>query len=445
LKAIKITVLAIALTSCSLFDEQEVISSVVKDENGVIIQNYPVWSTELVTSKQTGKLIPSFIYPIIYENHVTYPSGDKSDGNWDLVAMNISDGVEKWRWTSSEILDRWSNKRNAGLSLNTWVQLDDGFTSEEEVVDIFGINVATGTTSFRYKLEGESLNDDAITHKGKYYFHYFPANDSEYGHTMRPIIFEGDVQTGLFEELLIPRIDSVRLHWTGDLGHVRGITAFEGSDGHDYLLIPFGENQIEDGPEYTWTWGHLFIGLYDLTDRKYVYEKMPITENAYLTFDAQGARIFQNRIAILTADHQAFGVDLFTGEILWKRKFSDGGISFIISDSVLVLAKSSGLDETTFGLDPETGSILWTLQTSTGCDNISALNGVVYWVDRGDGKLYAIEAATGTLLWRLADPDPEENSWWRQSGIAVLPEGNENQGRIFAGTDMRLYCFEAAR
>ena len=96
-------------------------------------------------------------------------------------------------------------------------------------------------------------------------------------------------------------------------------------------------------------------------------------------------------------------------------------------------------------LDPETGVTLWTLKTSTGCNEITSLDGVVYWKDRGDGKLYAIEAATGTLLWRLDDPDPEENSWWSSAGIGVLPGENGEKGKIYAGTHMRLYCYEAAR
>jgi len=267
---------------------------VVRDQNGVIVENEPLWVVNMTSSDETSRLIPVGIYPILFDSRVISGSGVKKGGGWDLVAMDVNDGTEKWRWTEDNIAEFWLNSRNAGLSSNIWVQLHDDTQLELDIVDIYGINIENGTTSFRYRLPGESLADDAITHKGKYYFHYFPANDSEYSHTSRPVIYEGDVQTGQFEELIIPKIDSVRLDWRGDLGNVRGITAFEGNDGHDYLLVPFSENQIEEGSEYTWTWGHLYIGLYDLSDRKYVYEKMPITENARFTFESEGVQIFDS-------------------------------------------------------------------------------------------------------------------------------------------------------
>jgi outer membrane protein assembly factor BamB len=188
----------------------------------------------------------------------------------------------------------------------------------------------------------------------------------------------------------------------------------------------------------------MFAGLFDLTTNTYIYEKALIAPYS-IGFFSQKPEIYDNRVCIFNVNDQMVGVDLYTGEVLWRRGYDQGTFSYLIVEGVLVLGQFFGADTYAYGLDPMTGHQLWRIPSGGGASEMQALNGVVYWKDRGDAKLYAVEAATGKLLWKLNDPDPESNSWWKSDGVAVMAGKNGEKGRVFASTHLRMYCFEAAR
>jgi outer membrane protein assembly factor BamB len=67
------------------------------------------------------------------------------------------------------------------------------------------------------------------------------------------------------------------------------------------------------------------------------------------------------------------------------------------------------------------------------------MNGVVYVVSPGGGKLYAFDGKTGTKLWDFKSPDDNGSG---SSFDGIVTGAN---GRIYVRSFLNLYCYKAAR
>lgn len=137
--------------------------------------------------------------------------------------------------------------------------------------------------------------------------------------------------------------------------------------------------------------------------------------------------------------------DVMTGEPIWSVPFREGfGFSgFIIADNKLI---ANCEDTYTYCLDPLTGRQLWKEKSSGTSTPISYLNGVVYFLGGGDGKLHAIDATTGKHLWRVKSPDEVVNSGAWFYGVCVAVAGKDgSKGRVVATTGLNAYGYEAIR
>lgn len=130
------------------------------------------------------------------------------------------------------------------------------------------------------------------------------------------------------------------------------------------------------------------------------------------------------RVAVGGGDKggQYFMLDARTGEILWSSTVGPGGVLGGIewgtaSDGERIYFTESDTDElpyalpsgqtitwSSFGaLDPDTGKILWQVPEAHGGlahGAVSTANGVVY-AGAMSGYMYALDAATGALLWEF--------------------------------------------
>jgi outer membrane protein assembly factor BamB len=103
-------------------------------------------------------------------------------------------------------------------------------------------------------------------------------------------------------------------------------------------------------------------------------------------------------------------------------------------------------DRFLYCLDTNTGQVLWKEQNTGTCSPISYLNGVLYYLGGGDGKLHAVDANTGKHLWKLNSPDVTKNSGTFFYGVcAAVPGKNGQKGKVIGTTGLNAYCFEAIR
>jgi hypothetical protein len=70
----------------------------------------------------------------------------------------------------------------------------------------------------------------------------------------------------------------------------------------------------------------------------------------------------------------------------------------------------------------------------------------VYYIASQD--LLATRVSDGKLLWKLLCPDyytEKRGDSWFMGFVTGLPGKNGKKGRIFASTNLNVYCFEAAQ
>ena len=120
-----------------------------------------------------------------------------------------------------------------------------------------------------------------------------------------------------------------------------------------------------------------------------------------------------------------------------------GSSGFVIQDGKIF---GNNDNRFTYCLDLETGRQIWKEESSGSASPISYLNGVLYFMGGGDGRLHAIDANTGKHLWRLRSPDVDKNSgaFFYGTCVAVPGQGGK-KGRVVATTGLNAYGYEAIR
>jgi outer membrane protein assembly factor BamB len=426
--------MCITILSESCFDTHERFEPATEekiDNNGVIIEKPPVWVVSLSPDSIT---IGSFIDPVVYEKTVVTNTNNGSKEDWFLVGLDTENGSEQWRWNDYVVNDLWYGKPTS--QNGSYFLKKRSNASTNGGMSVYAIDSRDGSTH-SINTKGRTLEAQVITHKDYVYTSFFDVNGAD--SSFFPTIYSINIATGQMDSLTTPPIRKLHFDKYQKLyGSTNGLHAFTGKGGDDYMIIPYSEREAAQD-----SYGTIYVSLYNITKRTYEYTEKLLTTSA-VSF-MRPTVIYKESIVILNSNEILFGVDLYTGDIIWKKSYRDGVFSMIIEDNVLVAAQVLGSDTKTFGINPMTGTEFWSIPSGGGASTLKALNGIVYWKDRGDGDLYAVEALTGTKIWQLDDPDPESDSWWRSDAVGILPGENGEKGKIFASSHRRMYCFEAAR
>jgi outer membrane protein assembly factor BamB len=217
--------------------------------------------------------------------------------------------------------------------------------------------------------------------------------------------------------------------------------------------VPFKKNDdtlvlvmFNDAPQtlpYTYS---EFISLYNMTQKKWIYERKKLKEIDTQSGVPHPSFIYDNKVY-----HGGQGAvtchDIMTGAKIWESKvnsgftFSFAGIT-ISNDKVYANSDGGQL----FCFNAHSGNTLWEIRSSGSSTVLSYLNGVVYFVGGGDGKLHAVDAETGEYLWKIESPDLSKNKSAVFSGLcAVVPGVGSEKGKIVVTSGLNAYCYEAIR
>ena len=98
------------------------------------------------------------------------------------------------------------------------------------------------------------------------------------------------------------------------------------------------------------------------------------------------------------------------------------------------------LDNHLYALDAATGDLLWRYETGNGVYSSPGIDSGVVYVGSLDNYLYALEAATGDLLWRYKTGDTLHHKLWGQI-LRWATEGKLPTGLrlVKIGTDRARY------
>ncbi|MEY4903033.1 MAG: hypothetical protein RLZZ292_848 [Bacteroidota bacterium] len=177
---------------------------------------------------------------------------------------------------------------------------------------------------------------------------------------------------------------------------------------------------------------------YNVTQKKEEYNEQ-LAVDSYAGFPA--LPLLYNGKVYMPFGKSIFCHDQFTGKQLWRKFFTH---VFLSSDPIIVEGKlyAACENERLYCLNLDTGDIIWETDGAGTPSDIVYMNGVIYFVGGGDGKLHAVDAVTGSHIWRFASPDliKNENAYFQQSIVA-----DPSTNRIYTATYLNAMCFKAAR
>lgn len=153
--------------------------------------------------------------------------------------------------------------------------------------------------------------------------------------------------------------------------------------------------------------------------------------------------VLDGRVYVQTLRSNVYALDADTGAVVWKRRFErvDGGPNGLaaVGDSLF-----GSTDTTLFALERGSGATIWSRRLTSPREPIdmapAVADGIVFTASTaqrpgGKGRIYAVDAATGRVRWRLttvrdawADPTVASGGsvWWTPT--------LDGDGRLYVGT-----------
>ena len=109
------------------------------------------------------------------------------------------------------------------------------------------------------------------------------------------------------------------------------------------------------------------------------------------------------------------------------------------------LLLATGNDHGMWGIDKNTGQTVWYNDKVYGAIvNLTCFDGIAYGTSTGSGNLYAVNAATGQIIWSERSPNRKgktQGTSWGWSGVVIDPERQV----LYIADDHYLMCIELAK
>ena len=144
---------------------------------------------------------------------------------------------------------------------------------------------------------------------------------------------------------------------------------------------------------------------YDTQDKK-EYFRFKNIDSLNMSGSTKTAFILNNK-ACMPLQNRIVCIDLLSKSILWYKKMNPGvgfssGNPFIFVENKLFLKPD---DRVLYQINPNTGEDIWVdKDNGSGCSDMVYHKGLLYYTCSGNGKIYAVEVATGKKIW--AEPSP---------------------------------------
>ena len=415
-KLLFVAIILLPILSCSKDD-------VTKDKNGIVISMKANWVTSITDDDSLSNNF-MFKHSISNDNSVVIRARKQQQNI--LKCLNTDDGTVKWDWNEFSINPlgiSYPHKYNNNLIwqedyYNYCVDLSTGKTVwkntsvENYEYRSLGVNnmFTVGHLANRNKPTEKGGNIVVMDSKtGKPIFSFKPKYDAT-----------GDV----------PSNECGWGYWGFPIPFSR--------DGKEYILIKFNDAPIACKTSYV-EW----LGLYNYTDKTWVYERQRLksNDNAFTTPTPSvivGDKVYNNPTNSITCH------DLMTGNKLWETQTNGStGSRILVENGYVYLNSGSG---NMMAIDANSGTIKWSVASPGGLTTPTYLNGFIYFIGASDGKLNAIDAVTGEYIWKIESPDKSKNKWATFLGpCTVVPGVGLVKSKIIVTTGLNAYCYEAIK
>jgi len=417
----------------------------LKDENGVVTRLPHIWkSSTSLDGGLTSRMFAQHIYDDRYLlTTQRLPQSNQSPLTDNFCFKDLESGKNVWVWN-----DRFSpNEGSITFNFDIHSHKNILFYNYGSTKS-YAINQETGQTIWRK--QWQSYNT-VMTFAGLGSHFYFTGTTPEIYAKKRweESIYQGDMATGEVREVAKLKTfpDSVWHDPSGFdwIARGRSVKPFE-RGGELYLLVSYDLPDVR--PYYSNTPSSGYLSLYNLTQKRWIYERMPLLRGVKTGVESEvgvgnwpsiiGDRVFY------TVNMWVGCYELMTGKRLWFQRLTPASL---FSDMIVAEGKllANGMNAKLYALDPQTGTTLWTQGSSGIGSALHYQDGVVYYI--ASQYLLATRVSDGKLLWKLLCPDyytEKRGDSWFMGFVTGLPGKNGKKGRIFASTNLNVYCFEAA-
>ncbi|GIV50152.1 MAG: hypothetical protein KatS3mg038_0673 [Candidatus Kapaibacterium sp.] len=386
--------LVVAFASCMLSCREPITGSSPSPEL--------VWSRKIA---ETG-VIEYPMQIVLYDNRTLVVEGRKSDRRQQLIGIDAASGNVRWIWN-----DYYNN----GVPNTTVIP----FVQNNKF--IFGgggkrycVDLTNGATI--WKAFDNHINNGCFfstLHPTQYCYHADISGDSV------PMMFAFFIAN-------VDQPDSELLYQAEARVGVNEPTFFVSNEGKEQILFV---ESIEKKGQFI---PDSYLVCYDYREKQIIYRtRFHISQSGGLMNVRPG--IIYNHKFYKDAGRRIICYNPNTGKLIWYQDFPGDFFfsGFIIVDGTIY---ANCEDTYLYAVDAETGLIKWREKSSGTSSPLFYMDGVLYYVGGGDGKLHAVEAATGKHLWKI-DP-PERNDY----GFAPSrPTGFD--GRLYVTSWTTAYCY----
>ncbi|MCF2495409.1 outer membrane protein assembly factor BamB family protein [Dyadobacter chenhuakuii] len=405
------------------------------DKDGVITRLPHVWKSSISEGPRSFGLHRGYIIDNrgILAVGMRKSAESSAKGEQYLLFKDLETGENIWKWDEFQFKTIGTLRQSINLYPGTML-LHDASTT-------YHINTMTGKTIWKSRNPEISLRPYPAFLKDKY---YVPGVSIESQRRKRrePTIFACDVATGAVKELMMPKlkdehayVDPDSIYYRGSMLNIEACSR----DGIDYLVVPF----TEPGPKDLFNDTRGYFGLYNITDKRWVYERIAIRPDHGGASSSLKPLVHGDKV-YLTSLTTVGCFELMTGKEVWRRNLSEmftGFNDFILVGDKLLL---NGDNATLYCVDANTGLPMWTQKASVLTSDLYHQDGIIYYIYTK--FLLAVDLQTGKLLWDMPSPDirleGRDDSWFT-GFVTGTPAKDGKKGRIFASTNYNVYCFEA--
>ncbi len=405
------------------------------DKDGVVTQLPFIWKSSISDGEPAFGLYQGYV---VDGKGLLCVAGRKSSnpvktwGDHYLQLKDVDTGKNIWSW------DDFDGKGVSSMRDN--IRLYDGKLFLHDYRWDYLINTRTGTTIWKRRNELPSIGPKPSFANDKFYIR---ANSPANGNRIEDGIYEGDINNGDVKELTKPHYSTEYSTFTDpyyNVGFLLNTQTFT-RDNMEYIVVPF----TEIGPETPYGNNRSFFGLFNITTRKWVYDRIPLSLPGESVVSSVTPVIDRDQV-FLTSGNWISCFDLMTGKNIWQRKLTDTNSSFHeivqVGNKLIVNSMYAYM----YCLDADTGATVWELESASTSNVPYHQNGIIYGIR--SKNLIAIDIGTGRLIWNMRSVREQNEGRFDSpySGFVTgLPAKDGGKGKIFAMTDMAIYCFEAAR
>jgi len=362
---------------------------------------------------------------LVFDDKVLIGTTEGEGDHW-LNAVNIETGNEIWKWN------------DIYLPPTEYIDINAFYENEGVMGYIVGsrhyaIDLSTGLThwkirhlsSFYHEMEG----------LGNTYFIFGQPIDTLAEYQTR-VVFQGNFETGEIQRILVPNFSTEPI-LGNRIGEVTSVIPF--IENKDTFLLVGWQNIIP--PNFFQS----YLGLYNLTQRQWIYEKAYLNEPAWNGVKLFPYTIYDDKV-YMSIGYELLCHDLWTGENIWGKKFNAEIFfsGFIVEDGRVI---ANCEDKVLYCFDANSGNLLWKGEGAGTSSPLTDryLNEVVYFSGGSSGLIHAVDVRDGKTLWKLEPEKMGDGAHFWKGDLYVIPGENGKPGKIIAHTPTNAYCFEAYR